>query len=272
MNRTLFFGFNTRTDSYFEGGELASSGLPTGKELEILNQYKDKLPPELFTKEFKLPVYDTPQATRENLRRPSTSSSRPAGSTRMARWSRPTPASSSRSRFLGDDPTDERIAGPFITKLRKLGIDAIAARRRQQPVYQPRPQFRLRHRHRACWRNRNRPATSSAISGASKAADTPGSRNFAGIKDPVVDALVDRVIFATDRDELVAATHALDRVLLWNYYVVPQWHLPKVWLAYWNKFGIPGKAAGLCRRRHRIPGGSTRPRRPRCRPNTRAQN
>ena len=69
MNRTLFYGLYTRTDSYFEGGELASSGLPAGKELEILSQYKDKLPPEVFTKEFKLPVYDTPQATRENLRR-----------------------------------------------------------------------------------------------------------------------------------------------------------------------------------------------------------
>ena len=56
----------------------------------------------------------------------------------------------------------------------------------------------------------------------SKAADTPGSRNLSGIKDPVVDALVERVIFATDRDDLLAATHALDRVLLWNYYVVPQ--------------------------------------------------
>ena len=76
---------------------------------------------------------------------------------------------------------------------------------------------------------------------SSKAADTPGSRNLMGIKDPVVDALVDRVIFATDRDDLVAATHALDRVLLWNYYVVPQYHRPVVWLAYWNKFGMPEK-------------------------------
>jgi microcin C transport system substrate-binding protein len=64
---------------------------------------------------------------------------------------------------------------------------------------------------------------------------------MSGIKDPVVDALVDRVIFATDREDLLAATHALDRVLLWNYYVVPQWHNPKVWLAYWDKFGFPEK-------------------------------
>ncbi|TIV03785.1 MAG: ABC transporter substrate-binding protein, partial [Mesorhizobium sp.] len=69
MNRTIFFGAYTRTDSYFEGGDLASSGLPQGKELEILQQYRDKLPPELFTQEFKLPVYTTPQSGRENLRK-----------------------------------------------------------------------------------------------------------------------------------------------------------------------------------------------------------
>jgi len=75
----------------------------------------------------------------------------------------------------------------------------------------------------------------------SKAADTPGSRNLMGIKDPVVDALTERVIFATDRDDLLAATHALDRVLLWNYYMVPQYHRAVIWIAYWNKFGIPEK-------------------------------
>ena len=76
---------------------------------------------------------------------------------------------------------------------------------------------------------------------SSKAADSPGSRNLMGIKDPVVDALVDRIIFATDRDDLVATTHALDRVLLWNFYLVPQYYRSAVWYAYWNKFGIPDK-------------------------------
>ena len=86
MNRTCSIGFYKRTNSYFEGGELASSGLPQGKELEILNEYKDKLPPELFTQEFKLPVYDTPQATRDESAQGRTSfSGRPAGSTRTAR-------------------------------------------------------------------------------------------------------------------------------------------------------------------------------------------
>src|SRR5690606_23654077 len=73
----------------------------------------------------------------------------------------------------------------------------------------------------------------------SAAADTPGSRNLPGIKNPAVDALIDKIIFAKDRDELVAASRALDRVLLWNYYVVPQWHSPYERIAYWNKFGKP---------------------------------
>jgi microcin C transport system substrate-binding protein len=76
---------------------------------------------------------------------------------------------------------------------------------------------------------------------SSKAADTPGSDNTMGIRNPVVDALVERVIFTTDRDDLIAATRALDRVLLWNFYGVPQWNNPKIWVAYWNRLGKPEK-------------------------------
>ena len=75
----------------------------------------------------------------------------------------------------------------------------------------------------------------------SAAADAPGSRNLMGIKNPAIDKLIDHVVFATNREDLVAATHALDRVLLWNYYVVPQWFNDTINVAYWNKFGIPEK-------------------------------
>ena len=74
---------------------------------------------------------------------------------------------------------------------------------------------------------------------SSKAADSPGSDNTARISNPVVDALVDRIIFATDRTDLVAATRALDRVLLWNFYMVPQWNNPNIWVAYWTRLGKP---------------------------------
>ncbi len=100
-------------------------------------------------------------------------------------------------------------------------------------------QLGFRHHHRRRGANRCRPATSSADIWGSQAADRPGSRNVVGIKNPAIDALIERVIFAKNRAELVAATKALDRVLLWNHYVVPQWTYGKVRTARWDRFGHP---------------------------------
>ena len=237
MNRTLFYGLYTRTDNYFEGSELASSGLPQGRELEILNEFKDKLPPRLFTEEFKLPVYDTPEATRDNLRKAFQLLKEAGWESRDGRLvnAKGEPFT---MEFLGNDPSDERIMGPYVTSLRKLGIEA-----------------RIRIVDTSQYINRERafefdsvttvmaqsqsPGNEQREYWGSAAADLPGSRNLMGIKDPVIDALVDKVVFAKDREELVAATHALDRVLLWGFYVVPHWHNPAVWVAYWNKFGMP---------------------------------
>ena len=240
MNRTLFYGFYTRTDSYFEGGELASSGVPEGKELEILEEYRDQLPPELFTEPFKLPVYDSPKAARENLRRAYELFKQAGWVNKGGRLINEKTGEQFKIEFLGDDPTDDRVTKPFIDNLRRLGIDA-----RLRIVDST--QYVNRYRSfdfdvlTAVLAQSQSPGNEQRDYWSSKAADMPGSRNLAGIKNPVVDALVERVIFAKDREDLVAATRALDRVLLWNYYVVPQWHLPKVWVAYWNKFGIPEK-------------------------------
>lgn len=240
MNRQLFYGFYTRTDSYFEGGDLASSGTPQGKELEILGQYKDKLPPALFTEPFKLPVYDTPQAARENLRKAFDLFKQAGYETRGGKLVNAKTGEPMTIEFLGNDPTDERITGPFIENLRRLGISATL-----RVVDTSQYINRLRNFDydmvTAVLAQSQSPGNEQRDFWSSKAADTPGSRNLSGIKDAVVDALVERVIFATDRDDLLAATHALDRVLLWSYYVVPQWHLPETWMAYWNKFGIPAK-------------------------------
>ena len=146
-----------------------------------------------------------------------------------------------RIEFLGNDPVDERVATPFIDSLRRLGIDATLRIIDESQYINRIRSFDFDMLALATFGQSQSPGNEQRDFFSSKAADTPGSRNLAGIKDPVVDALVDRVIFATDRDDLVAATHALDRVLLWNYYMVPQWHLGKVRLAYWNKFGIPEK-------------------------------
>ena len=240
MNRTLFYGLYKRTDSYFEGGELASSGLPQGRELEILTEYKDKLPPELFTQEFKLPVYDTPQATRENLRKAYDLFKQAGWVNKGGKLVNEKTGEQFRMEFLGDDPTDERVTAPFMDNLRRLGIDA-SLRIVDRSQYVNRIQNFDFDSVTVVQAQSSSPGNEQRDFWSGRAADLPGSRNYAGIKDPVVDALVDRVIFAKDHDELVAATHALDRVLLWNYYYVPQYNNPNVWLAYWNKFGIPEK-------------------------------
>ena len=148
MNRTLFYGSYTRTDSYFEGGELASSGLPQGKELEILEPlHATSCRLKLFTQEFKLPVYDTPQAdARELAAAPPSCSPRRDGSARAASWSTRRPASSSGSNFSATIPTDERVTGAVHGQSAEARHRRHASRRRQQPVRQPLPQFRLRRR------------------------------------------------------------------------------------------------------------------------------
>jgi microcin C transport system substrate-binding protein len=239
QNRTLFFGQNTRTSSYFVGTELASSGLPAGKELEILTPYKEKLPPELFTEEFKLPVYDTPQAERKYLRE-AIDLFRQAGWKISGGKMLNDKGEQFRIEFLGSGPTDEVIANSYIENLRKIGIDA-SLRIVDPSQYVNRVNNFDFDVDTTILNQSASPGNEQRDWWGSKAADSPGSRNIMGIKDPIVDALVDRVIFATDRDDLVAATHALDRVLLWNYYTVPQYHRPVQWVAYWNKFGIPEK-------------------------------
>jgi microcin C transport system substrate-binding protein len=239
QNRTLFFGQNTRTSSYFVGTELASSGLPTGKELEILTPYKDKLPPELFTEEFKLPVYDTPQAERKYLRE-AIALFAEAGWKISGGKMLNDKGEQFKIEFLGSGPTDEVITNSYIENLRKIGIDA-SLRIVDPSQYVNRVNNFDFDADTTALNQSASPGNEQRDFWGSKAADSPGSRNVMGIKDPIVDALVDRVIFATDREDLVAATHALDRVLLWNYYVVPQYHRPVQWVAYWNKFGIPEK-------------------------------
>ncbi|TPL10834.1 ABC transporter substrate-binding protein [Mesorhizobium sp. B2-4-14] len=240
MNRTLFFGFNTRTSSYFQGTELASSGLPQGKELEILEKYRDKLPPELFTQEFKLPVYDSPQAERKYLKQAVDLFAKAGWVIKGGKMVNTKTGAPFKFEILGWNETDQVIASPYIANLRKIGVDA-SLRIIDQTQYINRVNNFDFDVVTGLFGQSDSPGNEQRDFWSSKAADAPGSRNLMGIKDPTVDALIDRIIFATDRDDLVAATHALDRVLLWNFYVVPQYHRSAVWLAYWDKFKFPDK-------------------------------
>ncbi len=239
QNRQAFFGLNTRTSSFFPGGGLASSGVPEGRELAILEPYRDQLPPELFTEPFKLPVFDTPQSERTHLRE-AVQLMRKAGWEIKGGKLLNAQGEQMKIEFLGSGPTDEIIAGPFLQNLRKIGIDA-SLRVVDASQYVNRTRAFEFDMITEVLAQTESPGNEQRDFWSSQAADTPGSRNTMGIKNPVIDALIDKVIFSTDRDDLTAATKALDRVLLWNYYVVPQYHRPNMWVAYWNKFGIPEK-------------------------------
>jgi microcin C transport system substrate-binding protein len=238
QNRLQFFGLNERFSSYFQKSELASSGLPQGEELEILERFRDQLPEEVFSQEFTLPVFDTPQAERDNLRQAVRLFQEAGWIIRDGRMVHNETGEQFRIEFLGASPTSEVIAGGFIANLRRIGVDA-TLRIVDTSQYIQRLQAFEFEAVTARFPQSESPGNEQRDYWSSEAADIQGSRNMPGIKDPVVDALVNEIIFATDREHLVAATRALDRVLLWNYYTVPQYFQPTMRYAYWDKFGIP---------------------------------
>jgi len=240
MNRTLFFDKYKRIESYFAGIDLASSGLPEGKELEILETVRDKVPPEVFTTPFKLPVNDTPQAFRDNLRKALALFQEAGWELKGNKLVNAKTGQPFTIEFLESDPSFERVVAPYIQNLKRIGIDA-TLRVVDTAQYVARVNDFDFDVVSTVIAQSHSPGNEQREMWGSAAAKTPGSRNLMGIQNPAVDALIDRVVFATNRDDLVAATHALDRVLLWNYYVVPQWFSDTINVAYWNKFGIPEK-------------------------------
>jgi microcin C transport system substrate-binding protein len=240
INR-MSFGLNTRLTSYYMGSkDLASSGLPQGKELEILEPYKDKLPPELFTQQFSIPAFDNPQAERKILKMAVDLFAEAGWAIQGGKMVNTKTGQPFAFEILDFRQGAEATLNPYVDMLRKIGITA-TLRFVDSSQYINRVNNFDYDMITSVLPQSDSPGNEQRDFWSSKAADTPGSRNYAGIKDPVVDALVDRVIFATDRDDLSADARALDRVLLWTYYSVPQFTRPDVWLAYWNKFGIPDK-------------------------------
>jgi microcin C transport system substrate-binding protein len=243
MNRTIFFSQYKRINSYFEGTELASSGLPEGQELEILQTVKDNVPADLFSKPYTNPVGGNPQAVRDNFRQ-ALALFREAGfeirDTKLVNAKTGEPLS---VEFLVDDPATERFVLFYKPSLERIGI-AVNARTVDSAQYENRLRQWDYDIIVASWGESLSPGNEQRGFWGSAAADQPGSRNYIGIKNPAIDTLIDRVIFTKDRAELVAATKALDRVLLWNFYVVPQWTYGKVRTG----AGIASDVRRICRR------------------------
>ena len=240
MNRTLFFNQYKRIESYFSGTELASSGLPTGKELAILETVRGQVPAEVFTKEFKAPAGGTEEARRANLRQ-GVKLLREAGyEIRDKRLVNAKTGEPFTIDFLLVSPAFERIVLFYKPALERLGI-SVSLRVVDSAQYQNRIRAREFDMIVTGWGQSLSPGNEQLDFWGSEAADREASRNYAGIKNPAVDALIKRVIFATDREELVAATRALDRVLLWNHFVVPTWTIDVTRTARWDRYARPEK-------------------------------
>jgi microcin C transport system substrate-binding protein len=238
MNRQIFFGQYSRIASYFQGTELACSGVPSGRELELLESVREKVPAELFTTAYTNPVGGNPEAVRSNLREAIRLFKEAGYEIQNQKLIDTRTGSPYAVEFLADDPSFERVFLFYKPSLDRLGI-TISVRTVDDAQYEN----RLRNWDfdiiTNAWGESLSPGNEQRGYWGSQAADQPGSLNLIGIKNPAVDAMIDAVIFAKSRDDLVAATHALDRVLLWNNYVVPQWTYGKVRSARWDRFGRP---------------------------------
>jgi microcin C transport system substrate-binding protein len=238
MNKQIFFGQYKRINSYFDGTELASSGLPQGQELEILETVRDKVPPEVFTTPYTNPVNGSPENVRANLRE-ATRLLREAGyEVRNQKLVNAKTGEAMSIEILTEDPNIERFILFYKPSLERLGI-TVTVRTVDDPQYENRLRSWDFDIIIASWPESLSPGNEQRDFWGSPAADTPGSRNYIGIKNPAVDALIERVIFAKNRAELIAATKALDRVLLWNHYVVPQFTSDTTRTARWDRFGRP---------------------------------
>ena len=238
--RTVFYDQYERIGSFFERTELASTGLPEGRELEILREiaarHPDHVPERVFTEPYRNPVAGDTGKLRENLREADRL-------LREAGWEvvdgkRMKDGEVFTIEYLESSPVFEPIALPWLNNLRRLGFET-------EYRFVDRAQEVERERSRdfdlitKVWLQSLSPGNEQREFWGSAAADEPGSQNVAGIADPAVDALIERVVLATDREDLVAAVHALDRVMLAKDYVIPQWVSSTDRTLRWDKFGRP---------------------------------
>jgi microcin C transport system substrate-binding protein len=238
-NRTLFYGQYTRTRSYFDNSELAANGIPSGAELKVLEPFRGKIPDAVFTTEYQPPVTDGSGNMRDNLRKAS-ELLKAAGWSIDPNTKKLTNAQGQPFEFeiLLVDPAYERITLPYAKNLERLGITA-RVRTVDTAQYKKRNDDFDFDVVMQVWPQSLSPGNEQRGYWTSAYADQPGSPNLSGLKDPVIDSLVESVITAPDRASLVARTHALDRVLQWGFYVVPNWYIAYDRYAYWDKFGRP---------------------------------
>jgi microcin C transport system substrate-binding protein len=244
-NKNLFYGQYARVGSYFQGSELAAPAAPPqGRELEILNEVKDGLPPQVFTEVHKNPVNDNQDAMRGNLRKAVDLLKEAGWEVKKGVLTNVKTGQKMQVEFLLVSPLFERIVQPYLRNLERLGIKG-TIRMVDSAQYTRRLNVFDYDIVVGNFAQSDSPGNEQRDFWGSEAADREGSQNLVGIKSPAIDKLVDHVIFSKDRADLVAATNALDRALQWNELVVPQWYAPNVRIAYWDRYGQPKTLPGL---------------------------
>jgi len=238
MNKKLFYGQYQRISSYFQGTDLAATGLPSGRELELLEPLRDKVPPEVFTKPYSNPVNANPGEVRANLRQ-AVHLLREAGyDVRDQQLVNAKTNEPFAVEFLANAPLFERVFLFYKPWLERLGM-TVSVRTVDEAQFENRVRGWDFDIITYAWGESLLPGNEQHDYWGSSAADQPGSDNVVGIKNPAVDAMIDKIVLAKTPEDLHAACHALDRILLWNYYVVPQWGYNRLRTARWNRFSRP---------------------------------
>lgn len=236
-NANLFYGQYTRTKSFFANSKFASRGLPDKDELALLEPLRGRVPDKVFTAAYEPPRNDRKGALRRNLRK---ASELLAAAGWQVRGGRLVNAAGMPLSFeiLMANSSEERIAAPMVRNLERLGV-RVDMRLVDRAQYERRVSEFDFDMITQSWGQSFSPGNEQRRFWGSEAAGLSGSSNYAGIKDPAVDILIGTVVFAKDARALTAATRALDRVLLWNHFVIPQFHITSYRIAYWDMFGRP---------------------------------
>ncbi|MDR3439181.1 extracellular solute-binding protein [Telmatospirillum sp.] len=238
LNKALFFGQYTRSASYFANSDWAAAGPPSPAEQALLEPFRGQLADAALSGAYPLPVNDTPEERRRNLREAVDLLDDAGLSLKKGRRIDPRTGQPVAFEILVDNPSWRPICHPFIETLRILGIKATlkAVDRADYAKRLEHYDFDLISAH---WPPIAWLGTDFSSFWSSQAADQPGGLNWPGIKNPAVDAIIEQLATASDRQAVIDRARALDRLLLWGDYVIPQWHMAVDHLAFWNRFVLP---------------------------------
>ncbi len=233
-NRALFYGAYRRSESYYPNSDFTATGKPEGGEWLLLSPYRKQLPPELFTEPFQLPKTEGRGIPRETLRHAlkllAEAGWKPSDAGLLNSAGQPL-----RFEILLVNPRLERILQPYVENLARIGIQA-NLRTVDSAQYKQRLDHYDYDMILMTLAQSLSPGIEQYLYFHSSQVDVKGGRNYAGIANPIVDDLIDKLLAAQTRDEQVAAARAIDRVLLWNHYTIPNWFISNHRLAYRNRF------------------------------------